>query len=414
LRFILESPLAKKIILFFIVLSSNSFFLFRYIPESTRDMLELVSLFLILLFVVANLLFSSSTTTKKHFSREVHLFLLAVFFSMFVADYYHNQNIGITLLAQRFMYFYFFYFLLHTFKLHARDIEKIMVTMGVLYVVFFVIQYAIHPAILFEARIDVDRGTLRIFLPALGFMFFTYYKFLQEYLTTQKLMYGALVFVFFLVGGVLQGTRQTMATMTLLTLGFIFFNKQVKSRLLNITLAVFAGFAIFILFHDMFLEILAATQQETTTSQPNVRVRAVRFFLSDFMPADIAYILGNGQDSMNSTYGQRIHIYRFARGFFQSDIGIIGDYTKFGILFVIAQLSVMIRLIFGKLPSQTSFMRYLFISIALVMFSGRNLFGTSDGIVFVTMILYLVDFYKNQQSNTPHHSPGFSLKPESS
>ena len=298
------------------------------------------------------------------------------------------------------MYFYLFYYLLHIFQLKAHDIERLMVIMGVLYVVFFIMQYIFYPTILFDVRIDISRGTLRIFLPALGFMFFTYYKFLQEFLKNQKLQHAVFLILFFLVGGILQGTRQTLASMTLITAAFIFFSKQVKSKAFIISLATIAAISVFLIFQDIFTEIMATTQMETANQAPNVRTLAATFFLTDFMPANIAYILGNGQDSMNSLYGQRIHLYRTLLGFFQSDIGIIGDYSKFGILFVIAQISIIIRIIFGKLHPNISYLRYLFISIALMMFSGRNFFGTSGGIVFVTMSLYLIDWYKNQGSQT--------------
>lgn len=147
------------------------------------------------------------------------------------------------------------------------------------------------------------------------------------------------------------------------------------------------------------MEFISLTQRQTTSQQPNIRILAAIFFMTDFMPANIAYILGNGQDSMNEAYGLRIYFYRVAKGFHQSDIGLIGSYSRFGVLFVIAQLSVLAKLIFGKIHPKISYIRYYFISLPFVMFSGTNMFDRPDGIVTLVITLYIVDYYRNLKDN---------------
>jgi hypothetical protein len=362
----------------------------------------MVVIAVIIALILLNIIFNPGSNIKKHFKLEVSLFFLAVFLSMFVAEHYHYQDLKTTLIAQRSMYFYAFYFLLHYFELDARDLEKMMLFLGFMYVIFFILQYIAYPVILFDVRIGVERGTLRIFLAGLGFLFFAYYKYLQLYLTQQKLRYGLFVILFFLVGAILQGTRQVLASMTLLTMAFIFFNREVKSRLFIIFAASIAGVAIFFILHDMFMELYALTIKEASADRTNVRVLAMEYFTGDFMPSNIAYIFGNGQDSMNSIYGQRVATLRSVFGLYQSDIGIIGDYSKYGVLFVIAQLSILVKIILRKLPDDISYLKYLYIGSALTMFSGRNLFGSSGGIVVVVMALYVIDYYmhlNNKEAN---------------
>lgn len=376
------------------------FFYVKFLKEPVLDRIELFALIVIIFFVISKSLLNPEPHLKKRFRFEVNLFLLSAFLSMPITYFYHHQGFETTLIAQRFMYFYLFYFLLHILRLKAFEVERLMVIIGVLYLAFFLLQYIFYPIILFDVRIDESRGTLRIFLPALGFMFLTYYKFLQEFLNNLKVRHAIFLLLFLLVGGVLQGTRQTLASMILITAAYIFFSKQVKSKFFVISLASVASIAVFFLFQDIFLEIIATTQMEKSDQETNIRSLAATFFLTDFMPSNIAYILGNGQDSMNSIYGERIYLYKTLFGFFQSDIGIIGDYSKFGVLFVVAQISVLSRVIFGKLHPKISYMRYLFISIALMMFTGRNFFGTSGGIVFIVMVLYIIECYNDQAFHT--------------
>lgn len=393
------SLLLKRLVIIFIVLSSASLYTLMIFPESIRNMVELAGVGIILIFLIIDLIYDHSERLKQHFRTEVYLFLLATFLSMFVANAYHQQSFSTTLLVQRYMYFYFFYFLLHSYKMDAEDIERFMIPLGLLYVLFYLLQYIAFPVKLFDSRVVEARGTIRIFIPGASFMWIAYFKSLQQYFTSRKGKFLIICIVFFLVGGILQGTRQSFARIVIMTLAFIFFNKEVKSKTFIISLAGIAGFALFLLFQEIIMEFISLTQRQTTSQQPNIRILAAIFFMTDFMPANIAYILGNGQDSMNEAYGLRIYFYRVAKGFHQSDIGLIGSYSRFGVLFVIAQLSVLAKLIFGKIHPKISYIRYYFISLPFVMFSGTNMFDRPDGIVTLVITLYIVDYYRNLKDN---------------
>ncbi|MFO7977559.1 MAG: hypothetical protein R6U64_02765 [Bacteroidales bacterium] len=395
------SRLAKIFVVYYIIISSASFYTLRYFPESFRNMMSMAAIALIILILIIDLFPDSTPRMRKYFTTEVSLFLVATFASMFIAKSHHYQDFGTTLLVQRFMYFYLFYFALHSLRLDADAIERVVLPLGLLYAGFYIFQYMAYPARFFESRIDVDRGTVRVFLPGAGFLMLAYFKSLQEFLTRNKYKYLIIALVIFAVGGILSGTRQSLASLTLITLAFVFFNREVKSRLFIVFIGALAGAALVALFWDIFQEMIQVTQQETGKPRPNVRLMAARYFTDDFMPSKAAYIFGNGQDSMNSPYGQRVNLIKLIKGFYQSDVGIIGDYSKFGIFFVIGQLSIMARIIFGNLHPRISYIRYYFISLALVMFSGANIFGRADGIAFICVMLYLVDYYKNDPSVRP-------------
>ncbi len=395
----LESPLLRKMIVVFVVLGSTTLYTIAFIPENVRDLTQFATVGLIIFILAFNLFFKSNEKVKQHFKVEIYMFLLATFFSMFIASAYHNQDFSITLIVQRFMYFYFFYFLLHTLKIDVKTVENLLVPFGVVYAVFYIAQYFAYPTLLFDSRVDADRGTIRIFIPGASFIALAYYKSLQDLLKTHRMKYGLYCFLFFIVIAILTGTRQSLASTLLFTTVFIFFSKQVKSRIFIILMAAVAGLAIFIIFYDIFMEMVELTEHEATKKNTNIRLIAMRFFTSEFMPADIAYIFGNGQDSLNSSFGVYVNFLKRAFGLYQSDVGLIGDYSKFGVLFVIAQLSIILRLIFGKLPSNLEYIKYFMLAVSLTMFSGSNGFGRADGIVFYTMILYIIDVYKHKEKN---------------
>lgn len=227
-------------------------------------------------------------------------------------------------------------------------------------------------------------------------MVLAYYKALQTLMKDHKFRYGFLCLAIFAVTGILQGTRQSLASIILLTLAYILFSKQVKSRAVMILMTMLAGLSVFIIFQDIFMNLIALSQRHLDAEEENIRITAIKFFTGPFMPHKLAYIFGNGMDSMNNPYGMKVAAYR-AMGLFQSDIGMIGDYSRFGILFVIAQMSITIRIIFGKLPKELGYFRYFMISRFLVSFTGSNMFGRPAEIVFLCFMLYMIDYYKHKE-----------------
>lgn len=394
----LESPLLKRFIVVTLILSAMNLYTLNIFPERFRGMLELGAGLLIIAIVVYDLFSQKKHRIKQNFRVEIILFLLATFFSMFMAYNFHNQGIKTTLVVQRFMYFYFFYFFLHSIKIKPDDLEKLIIPFGLLYLSLYFIQYSLLPTRIFDASAGLSRGTLRILIPGMGFAVLSYYKSLQSYLLYRKSKDAILTLLFFTVIAVLQGTRQTLASLTLVTVAYIFFSDQVKSRSFVIILSVVAGLAIFFIFQNIFHELLSVTQRQTTEGKTNIRIIAMIFFITEFMPSWITYIFGNGQDSLNSAFGLQVSYYKVFMGLYQSDVGIIGEYSKFGILYVIGMLSIKVKLIFGKLPKRLTYVRYFMITGALTMLGGLTSFGVANGIVLITLILYLIDCYRNEET----------------
>jgi hypothetical protein len=118
------------------------------------------------------------------------------------------------------------------------------------------------------------------------------------------------------------------------------------------------------------------------------------------MPNKMAYILGNGVDSQNAEYGLLIQLYKNKLGFYQSDIGIIGTYSKFGILFILGELAVYFKIFKKRLPEDITFIKYVFIFSFLTIVTGSDSFIVMDGIVGTSLLLYLIDvsiYEKNLQ-----------------
>jgi hypothetical protein len=315
---------------------------------------------------------------------------------MFGAWLFYGQAVGISILSQRFMYFFLFYFLLHHLKIPPKEIIRLILALGLIYSFLYLLQTFLYPTPITTSDMWKARGTIRIFMPGSAYLILAYLYAFTQFLNTFRIRYMLLCFLG-LVIFILLGTRQVLATMALLTIIATLLSKRITSKAIGAVLITASIIPAFFLFKDVFTALFEVTQKQMVNVEQNVRVRAALFFLYEFFPNKLAYIIGNGVPSAHSTLGLKIDEYKEAFGFFQSDIGLIGDYTKFGILFVVAELTIMFRILFMKLHPNLMFIKLFTIGMFLTLFTGKGAFGAADNIVFICLFLYLIDVYKDKR-----------------
>ena len=390
----LQTIFSRKNVIILIVLSAVNMFAFAVFSRQILMAIESLGSFLLLLLLILYQVYSDQSTLniKKGFRLEVNLLLLGVLLSMPMAHIFHQQNYAISFFAQKFTYFILIYYVLHYFGLKSKEVENILFWFGMIWTIIFFIQYFAYPRIILNARVDWDRGTVRIFFPGWGLAVAAYFLSLQKALTANSsIKYLIYLLLFFIAGGILQGTRQMLATLVLLTALFIVLNKHVKSKILIIFLSMIMAGAFFMAFYDFFMGMLSVTQHQSTSPEDPIRIRSARFFLTEFMESTINYIFGNGADHGSSPYGRKIIYYKGTYGFYQSDVGIIGDYSKFGILYVLGELLIIFRMIFGKLPATLSYLRYFFLLVLMTIAVGSGFFSSGSVLIVIAMLLYIVD-----------------------
>ncbi len=383
--------MSKKNLILLFIFASAQFFSLNLIPGAVRDSLDLIISIIAIAILIFNPIYTKiHPTVKRNFSIEITILIFAVLFSMYCAQLFHSQNLKTTIIAQRFMYLYFVYYVFHIINIESEDLIKIFIILGVGVFVVYVIQFAIFPFRILDCRVGMSRGTIRIFMPGFQYVIIGYLALLNKYFNTRKisdaLLAGVLFMVFFL-----QGTRQTIAIMGFLTLIAILGSKILTNKLAILFSLFLATIAFFFIFHDVILEMINVTVSQKSSSDDGVRYRAAYYFLHDFFPNKATYFFGNGADSMNSSYGAYVFYLKRRLGFYQSDIGIIGDYTKFGVLYVLSVLLIIIKIFILKVPEYFKFIKLFFLSIVLTSITGRFLFGEPSGIVTIASLLYIID-----------------------
>lgn len=382
--------MSKKLIVYFIALSALELFNFSFISVDLIKAYQLIGIGLMVMILIVQVVYQREFNFTKKFQLPLILIFTGVILSMFMAFTGHDQSFTITLIAQRFMYFYLFYWVLHAIKISTDDLESVILWLGITFSVFYIIQFILYPTLLFDVRIAEDRGTIRIFLPGFTFLVLAYFLCLNRLFETFSI--GKLLAVFLFVSIlILMGTRQVIFSVLLITLMFVLFSRVVKSRILIFMLVAISIIPVIIVFQDIFISLIDLSKSQSETLTENVRLRAAIFFLTDLFPNDLAYITGNGAESANSYYGFLIQMYKDAYGFYQSDIGLVGDYTKFGALFVLGVFIILFMTIFRRAGERFSYIKYNYIGIVLTLFTGGGPFGMADSIIAICCTLYILD-----------------------
>lgn len=382
----------KKFIVILIILCSLLFYDFKFLGKYSK-LIELAGIGIMIVVSIIYSIYDDSHRFKHHFSSLVIMILIALPISMYMANLFHNQSIGVSLYSQRSIYYYFLYFLLHQLKIKPKDFEKIFIVLAIVYVIFYLLQYTIYPRVIFNTTIFKDRGTLRISINGLSFMLIGYFLSLQYVLRRNQPKYIILMVASYIIV-ILVGSRLLLFSVAAVTMLNLVIEKRIQSRLAIYLLVLSGLIFLFLAFQNVFQEMLSVTKETRSQGMDYIRVRAARYFLSRFFPNKLTYLFGNGASSANSEYSSYIDFLSKKYGYYLSDIGIIGNYVNFGILFVIGVLGILYKTIKSKIQPGYHYIKYFFILNALCIIVAGG-FAQSDFIVLVTISLYMIDVSKS-------------------
>lgn len=387
--------MVKKILVFLLFIISMDIYRLIYIPLKIIYILGFAFALIVVLGSILIFLYQRFDRIHQNFTLEITIFLFAFNLAIVGAYTFHGQNAGLTFWVQRYSLFFFTYFFLHAIRINVKEVERMIFILGMMYIVFFLIQYVLYPRIIFDIRIDVDRGTTRIFLQGGGFATLAYFMALYYFTSTQKPLYGIVALLFFITL-ILQGTRQNILLIGFATIMFILISKKVKSKFLIMLLLVLLAIPVFYFFQDIFMNLIAVSEKQTAQQDDDIRLKAIKFFVGDFFPSPFAYLIGNGDAHMASKYGMEIFRLKIVNGLYQSDIGVLGDFSKYGVFFILGVVLIYIKIFKLKL-TRFIYLKYFFLVSILRLFLGSD-FGSAEPIVLLSTMLYMMDVDVHDQN----------------
>ncbi len=253
---------------------------------------------------------------------------------------------------------YILFFLLIILKIPLKDIENIIIIIGVLYVIVYAISVIVYPTVIFIpfSGTGIDRGFQRIFVRGIGFAVLLSFYALSQFQKRRKFKW-LILFSFAASSIILVQTR------TLLAGCFIFWALLImrKSRSVNkIFVVLLIGLIFFGLTQmDFYQNLVHMTRLQTEGFHDDIRMISARFYLNDFSPGNFAKIFGNGIPNTETQYFYYVNNYlQGTLGLFTSDIGYIGLYTHFGLLALIAYAILIFRTIRVTIQEDNLYCKY--------------------------------------------------------
>lgn len=381
--------MVRQVIILFILLASVTFFRLIFVPRQVYLLLSFASTVFMALAVLIGIIYDRGKGFKQNFALEVGLMLLAVVGAMFGAYFGHGQNFLLSAWAQNDMYFYFFYFFLHLVRIRPEMFMRLLIFLAGFYAFLFFVQYAIFPVKIVSVGLTESRGTVRIFIPGYLNAEIIFFFFLLLFFRTNNLLYAGISFIYLIIV-VLLGTRQILLITGFSILVVLLISRQVRSRLSMILLISAGAVLIFFIFQDIFIQLIEVSKAQSAQEEDDIRIRSARFFLTEFQPHWINYILGNGVGHQASAYGLKIWYYKDVYGYYQSDLGLIGSYSMYGVLSVISVFLILRKIWIIKVEPMYVFIKFWAVSLLLTSILSWPFFRP-DSIVAIMSGLYLID-----------------------
>ncbi len=143
----------------------------------------------------------------------------------------------------------------------------------------------------------------------------------------------------------------------------------------------------------------------------DIRMLSANFFLTEYWPSRLARLIGNGAAYASSRYGREVVNINLYLHFYRSDVGIIGAYNQFGLLYVLNILWVNIKGFAGKyFTYENAYMRLFFLN-ALLLIVLSEYYSNPTVIPFYCFILYLAD-KSLEEKKSPEKENDAQFSPE--
>ncbi|MBN1950899.1 MAG: hypothetical protein JW801_06820 [Bacteroidales bacterium] len=378
----------KYLLIIVTILFSMKFYTIG-IPFGAQRYVVFIGACIILFFLLLSLVYERSATLPMRFKIEALLMTIPLVFSFFAAKLFHEQSFLITMVGQNGMYFIIFYFLLHQLKPEPDRLMKIFIVLGYVFIAIYLLQFLMYPTQFLNSKVMEDRGTLRIFIPGSEYLFTAYFILLGRFFITKNPKF-LLYLLPHLVVVLLMGTRQMIGSLVFASLINVLLSRTIKSKMVMYFVIAACLIPFYFIFENIFIELFQVTSdQQSEGLQENIRYKATMYYLFKFNTNPLWMFIGNGMPDILSNYGRALGKLGQYSGLYLEDIGIFGDFFRFGIIFVIAKMSMYLRLLKWPLKEKYTFIRYNIITLLLTLFTAGGM--NASVLALTCMMMYIAD-----------------------
>lgn len=393
--------MSKVLYLIFQFLLLTSFFklaIFSFISDDVFLLFSIFSSFFIIFkYKFHKNRINNISLTRYRNTKIIYFLFFTVFLSVISSYLVHYQNPLHTLISQRNIYAFVFLLSLYYLQPSIKDISKFFTIITLCTIAIWFIAKT-NPFII--AFSEVRKENLLNYYDGDGIsvvgnkivLAYLYYKLgtlNYKKIDIKDVIIIMLLFIFL----ILYQNRSTLIGIIIAFL-YIFYVIKINPIKKIITFLILSCIIIPITYHFLsdIIDSLILESQTQLQDTDYARIRELDFFVFN-NTNPIAFIFGNGIPSSFSEYGQKILYLREHQGLYADDIGMLGMWYDFGLLFVGIFIYVIIKILFNDYPL---FLKLLCLHILIIPTIFHCWKG--EGIILFSLILYLFSFYNSKNS----------------
>lgn len=385
---------SNKLIIF-LILALLSFFGMSIISFSFLDYVFLITiLFLAVPGIKDNSLYSIL----------IKLYVFFVLISCVYSWLFNKQNL-ITVIFHSYGYFaILFFFYLMTSKLSAKETEKILFTIALIFSLCYILQWLLYPSVLFsgaESHADVFENRYRVRLPGSICGYFLLLYSINIYLIEKKkilFLYAALGFIPIII----QGFRSLTALSLISSFLMIpFVTRSGKKSLVYSSLLVIVvvlAFTTPVVQSKMDEMLTRQNNEQTFSNEDYIRFRSFDYYWNKQFTKPYEKIIGGGAPTdKKSYYYKQIHNAIDYYHYYWVDLGIVGLSMVIGIPAVMLLVAMYLCCMWKCKEPRLQYIRFtLFIVLAGSIFTSMELYRKGN-ILLLSLFLYIEYKYHREQ-----------------
>lgn len=387
------TPTIVKVLVIITILVAIDFWSFIYwpVPRWMNISIALVSIAIILF---AN---GDYVRNKRSF---VDIIVVCTIFTIFLSIIpavidYHQKLVATSVQCLSLTYGLFFYFVLQRYRPSSQYIIYIITIISVVWVFLELVQQLTYPTFAFSGRyfttgIKERLGLWRFYIYGVDFVMLAYAYWLARVKdNNDNLTRKAILAFIFFAGLLCYGSRKHIYVTI-----FVFAASALKGKtnmknffLLLLTIGTIS--LLFIEFYADLHELNETTAETQGTGDDFIRYLSAKYYLFYFSDSELYPLFGAGMEVEGSSLWRNLNFAQDVLRFWQSDVGIIGYYSKFG-LFGVSAILLYIGYFIRNWNFIDSWFKYFFVmKMILIVFDFWAIWDV--GMTAYAFFLYLLD-----------------------
>lgn len=387
---------------------TNIFSIKGYDSDLYRNSTKIV-LFIIILYTF----FHRNELNKIHirFKKFVLGLIIIPLLGFIPAYILHGQGFLASLLGAHINLGYFFFFFLFLIKAKEQQIVKIFCIFGIFWSGIELVQQFTYPTYWFATRgdtfehsIEIRNGIYRYNVLGREFglilLFYCFERFMLE--KSRKYLLGIIIS---LVGIYLLATRQIIAMSVVCLFAGLFMMKKISIG--SFMLIAIVAAIIYANAETLFGEFIEMTE---SVDKDYIRFLAYEFYGITYNKGNIlAFLLGNGSPYAPSSYFQEIDNLEQSFGLYRADIGVVGMYSTFGIMYVIMILWFFIYVFRHRKFIDTYLLMYVLFMAGTSIMLHHFAYSLSN-VIIGCFIFYLIEINITKNKRRLQKEPVYEIQ----